>query len=114
MPLAALLVCTVVGISDGDTLTARCDAQTITVPLAEVDAPEKAQPFGNRSKQALAALCFRQAATVQPIAQDRYGRTVARVKCHGVDASEQQLRAGMAWVFDRYVRCVIDRHSLRK
>ena len=35
--------------------------------------------------------------------QDRYGRTVARVQCNGVDASEQQLRAGMAWVFDRYV-----------
>ena len=34
---------------------------------------------------------------------DRYGRTVARVRCHGVDACEQQLRTGMAWVFDRYV-----------
>jgi endonuclease YncB( thermonuclease family) len=42
-------------------------------------------------------------ATVQPITNDRYGRTVARVRCHGVDASERQLRAGMAWVFDRYV-----------
>jgi endonuclease YncB( thermonuclease family) len=41
MPVfAALMLCTVVGISDGDTLTARCDAQTIKVRLAEIDAPE--------------------------------------------------------------------------
>ena len=49
----ALLLCLVVGISDGDTLTARCgaadSAQTVKVRLAEVDAPEKAQPFGQRS-----------------------------------------------------------------
>ena len=41
---------------------------------------------------------------MRPIAQGLdYGRTVARVQCHGIDASEQQVRAGMAWVFDRYV-----------
>src|SRR5262245_46340517 len=106
--LPALLICVVVGISDGDTLTARCEgAGTVTVRLAEVDAPEHGQPFGERSKQALAALCFAQSAEVRPITanggQDRYGRTVARVRCRDVDVSEQQLRSGMAWVFDRYV-----------
>ena len=44
------------GISDGDTLTARCDSaadasvQTIKVRLAEVDAPEHHQAFGTRSR----------------------------------------------------------------
>ena len=105
--IAALLLCTVVGVSDGDTLTARCNAQTITVRLAEVDAPEKAQPFGNRSRQHLAALCFQQRAEVRPIAAnggvDRYGRTVAHVACNGKDANTAQVQAGLAWVFDRYV-----------
>ena len=36
--------------------------------------------------------------------KDRYGRTVGRVECDGVDASAEQVRAGMAWVFDRYVK----------
>jgi endonuclease YncB( thermonuclease family) len=40
---------------------------------------------------------------VKPRTTDRYGRTVARVECDGVDASAEQIRSGMAWVFDRYV-----------
>lgn len=38
-----------------------------------------------------------------PQTTDRYGRTVARVECDGVDANAEQVRAGMASVFDRYM-----------
>lgn len=101
---AAGLSCTVVGISDGDTLTALCPSnQQLKVRLAEIDAPEKAQPFGTRSKQALSDLCFGKQAEVVPQTKDRYGRTIARVRCNGQDVSEQLVRSGMAWVFDRYV-----------
>jgi len=110
---SALLLCVVVGITDGDTLTARCaavgdaPAQTLKVRLAEVDAPEHGQPFGGRAKQALAALCFDRRAQVRPIpvngGLDRYGRTVAHVSCNGVNANTEQVRSGMAWVFERYV-----------
>jgi endonuclease YncB( thermonuclease family) len=109
----AVLLCVVVGVTDGDTITARCDAgadapaQTITVRLAEVDAPEKAQPYGNRSRQHLGALCFKQRAEVRPIGAgggvDRYERVVAHVSCNGTDANAAQVRAGMAWAFPRYV-----------
>src|SRR5688500_6700949 len=62
---------------------------------------------GGSSRQHLAALCFQQRAHVRPIAAnrgvDRYGRTVARVECNGMDANAEQVRAGMAWAFDRYV-----------
>lgn len=108
MPLlSASLACIVIGIADGDTLTARCDAVegkvNITVRVAEIDAPEKAQAFGNRSRQHLAETCFQRAAIVAPLTTDRYGRTVARVECDGVDASTEQVRAGMAWAFARYL-----------
>jgi endonuclease YncB( thermonuclease family) len=109
---AFVLLCLVVGISDGDTLTAHCEAQqdrpavTLKVRLSEVDAPEKAQPFGTRSRQRLAATCFGKPATVVPVVArgglDSYGRTIARVACAGVDANADQVRGGMAWVFDRY------------
>jgi micrococcal nuclease len=63
--------------------------------------------FGARSREHLATLCFDQRAEVRPITAngglDRYGRTVAHVSCDGADASVEQVRAGMAWVFDRYV-----------
>lgn len=96
--------CLVTAISDGDTLKVRCPNQPQqTIRLAQIDAPEKRQPFGERSRQHLAQLCFGQQAGVTPRATDRYGRTVAEVQCQGRDASQAQLEAGMAWVFDRYV-----------
>jgi micrococcal nuclease len=101
------LLCLIVGVTDGDTLTARCDAPespiTIQVRLAEIDAPEKRQPFGERSKQHLSTLCFGKAAVVTPRTRDRYGRTVARVACDGVDASSEMVRSGMAWAFTKYL-----------
>lgn len=103
MPAATILFCLVVGITDGDTLTARCDDQTIKVRLAEIDAPEKGQAWGARSKQHLSDVCFEKKAEVRPQTKDRYGRTVARVICNGVDSNAEQIRAGMAWVFDKYV-----------
>lgn len=104
--LAAALSCLVIGIADGDTLTARCETpsglENVKVRLAEIDAPEKGQPWASRSKQHLAGICMGKPAEGRPTSADRYGRTVARVICGGVDANMEQVRAGMAWVFDRY------------
>ncbi|MGC4396021.1 thermonuclease family protein [Hydrogenophaga sp. T2] len=104
---AAALLCLVVAIADGDTLTARCGEpgayEQVKVRLAEIDAPEKAQPFGERSRQHLAELCFRQMATIRATARDRYGRTVARVECQGQDANLEQVRAGLAWAYMKYL-----------
>ena len=115
MSIAALVLsCLVVGIADGDTLTARCGEalgpaqQTVKVRLAEIDAPESRQAFGTRSRQNLALLCFGRRAEVAPLAgsagRDRYGRLVARVSCGGVDANAEQVRTGMAWVYRQYAR----------
>lgn len=106
MPAAALL-CLVVAIADGDTLTARCGEpgayEQVKVRIAEIDAPERAQPFGQVSRQALADLCFQQTATIRAEKRDRYGRTVARVECRGQDVSEHLAGAGLAWSVTRYV-----------
>jgi endonuclease YncB( thermonuclease family) len=112
--LPAVLLCLVVGITDGDTLKARCDDQTLSVRLAEVDAPEKGQAFGNRSRQALAALCFRRSAQLRPVSIDRYGRTVAHVECAGTDAGTAQVEAGMAWVFVRYAPAGSDLYRVER
>jgi len=105
--IASVLLCLVVAISDGDTLTARCGQpgayEQVKVRLAEIDAPEKAQPFGNRSRQSLAALCHQQEAEIRVEKLDRYGRSVARVSCQGQDASAHQVATGMAWAFTKYL-----------
>jgi micrococcal nuclease len=92
----------VIGVSDGDTLTVLEDRKPVKIRLANIDAPEKAQPFGQRSKQSLSDMCFGKDATYQVQTKDRYGRTVARVTCDGVDANVAQVERGMAWVYPKY------------
>lgn len=94
----------VVGVTDGDTVTVLRDREQVKVRLAEIDAPEKAQPFGQRSRQSLAALVFWRNVLVVEQGKDRYGRTVGRLRVGDLDANEEQIRTGMAWVYDRYVK----------
>ena len=103
--LSALFLATVIGISDGDTLTVLNESkQQVKIRLAEIDAPEKGQPFGTQSKQSLSDLCFGKQAKVTPRVKDRYGRTVAHISCDGVDANSEQVSRGMAWVYRKYAK----------
>jgi micrococcal nuclease len=105
MELPALLLGLVVGVSDGDTLTLLTpEKQQVKVRLAEIDAPEKSQPFGQRSKQSLSALCYDKQAQLRIVDMDRYGRAVARVTCDGTDANASQVKAGMAHVYPKYAK----------
>jgi endonuclease YncB( thermonuclease family) len=106
--MSAALLCLVVAIADGDTLTARCGEpgayQQVKVRISAIDAPEKAQDFGNVSRQNLAALCFQQAAKIVAKGTDRYRRTIADVECRGKDAGQEQIRTGLAWYYVKYGR----------
>lgn len=102
-------ICLIVGVTDGDTLTARCPTQQaahpyqqVKVRLAEIDAPESGQAFGRRSKEYLSRLCYKVEAVLRPTARDRYGRTIARVECRGRDANLAMVTAGLAWAYTRY------------
>lgn len=103
-----ILFCLVVGVTDGDTLKARCGEpgsyEEVRIRLVAIDAPEKRQDFGNRSRQHLSDLCFQADAKITIYYLDRYGRSVANVECNGKDAGAEQVRAGMAWVWDRYAK----------
>lgn len=93
----------VVGIHDGDTLTLlTVDRKQIKVRLAEIDTPEKAQPYGQKSRQALAAMVFGKQVTLDTQATDRYGRTVAKVTMGTQDVNRELVRQGAAWVYRQY------------
>jgi endonuclease YncB( thermonuclease family) len=92
----------VVAVADGDTLTVLVDRRQVKVHLAEIDAPELKQPFGQRSRQSLADLCLGKDALVREAGRDRSGRTNGRVNCSGIDANAEQVRRGMAWVYKRH------------
>lgn len=94
----------VVGITDGDTLRVLVEHREVVIRLDQIDAPEKRQPFGQRSRQSLAEMTFRKTARVITHGQDRYGRTVGTVLIAGLDVNAEQVRRGMAWVYLRYAR----------
>jgi endonuclease YncB( thermonuclease family) len=84
----------VVKVSDGDTLTVLVAKRQIRIRLDGIDAPESKQAFGTRSRQSLADVCAAKTAEVVDRGKDRYGRTIGRVTCDGIDANSEQVRYG--------------------
>ena len=95
----------VVGVSDGDTITVLTpDKAQIKVRLYGIDCPESKQAFGNRAKQATSDAVFGKQVTLVIMDTDRYGRSVAIVRYDGLVLQETLLKAGMAWVYDKYCK----------
>jgi len=95
----------VVAVADGDTLTVLTPEKArVRVRLDQIDAPEKGQPFGQRSRQSLAAQSFQKTVRVVDHGDDRYGRTIGTVFVDRLNVNDEQLRRGLAWVFVRYAR----------
>lgn len=94
----------VVSVQDGDTLTLLLhDRSTLRVRLAEIDAPEKGQPFGQKSKQLLSNFVFGNSVKVIQTAIDRYGRTVGRVYAGKIDVNLEMVKSGGAWAYTQYL-----------
>lgn len=98
--------CKVFNVSDGDTFTCLTDAnEQVKVRLAEIDAPELNQPYGDRSKQSLSGLILSEIVKLEVQDTDDYGRTVARtIRVDGVDVNAAQVRSGSAWVYPLYLK----------
>jgi endonuclease YncB( thermonuclease family) len=95
----------VVYIADGDTLTINtADNLTYKVRLQGIDAPEKAQAFGNKAKQALAECARGKEAMIENQESDQYGRLLGKVWVDGTDCNLRQLTLGMAWHYTHYAR----------
>lgn len=90
------------GITDGDTLTLLVDQQPRKIRVVGIDAPERRQPFGERSKQNLAALAFHKNAVAECPKKDRYKRDLCKVFVDGQDVGLKQITDGMAWWYRKY------------
>lgn len=101
VPLIAALV--FVNAHDGDTIVVKDGNLKTILRLAEVDAPERTQPYSQVSRRNVLALCKDATIEVQPVSTDRYGRTVAHVHCNGVHVNWRQVQDGLAWCFTKYL-----------
>jgi micrococcal nuclease len=101
----------VVGVTDGDTITALRDGRATTIRLVGIDAPEKGQAYGQRAKQFAASLAFGQTVTVRASGHDRYLRTLGEVILpDGRSLNQELVRAGFAWWFRKYSHDLVLAH----
>lgn len=95
----------VVGILDGDTIRVMRDGSAVKVRLWGIDAPEKAQPFGQLARTVTAGLVFQQAVTVVPHGSDRYGRLLGEVLLwDGRNLGQELVRMGLAWHYVAFAK----------
>jgi len=100
---AATLQGKVVGVADGDTIKVLDATNTQhKIRLQGIDAPEKAQPFGQKSKQSLSQMVYNKQVTVEYQKKDKYGRTLGKVLHNGTDVCLEQIKLGMAWHYKQY------------
>ena len=92
-----------IAITDGNTLIV-LDATNLrhTIRLAGIDAPELAQDFGQQARTSLSALAFNRQATANCKAYDRIQRELCVVMVDGKDLGLEQVRRGMAWLYQKY------------
>lgn len=89
-------------ISDGDACHVVIDGVSTRVRLAEIDAPEKTQPFGRRAEQALREFVWKREVRVTWSEVDRYGRPIVQITVDGRSVNAELVRQGYAWVYLRY------------
>ena len=97
------LIGKVIKVSDGDTITLLTDDKVShKVRLNDIDAPEKKQPFGSKSRDNLASYIAGETVTVRYKSKDRYGRVLGTIYFDNLDINLQQVKNGYAWVYKQY------------
>ncbi|WNL28015.1 thermonuclease family protein [Arcobacter cryaerophilus gv. pseudocryaerophilus] len=97
------LIGKVVKVSDGDTITILTSDKTQhKIRLNDIDAPEKKQAFGNKSKDNLAKYIAGKTVTVEYQKKDKYKRILGTIYYNNTDINLQQVKDGYAWVYKKY------------
>ena len=93
----------VVSIADGDTITVLDENKKQNkVRLNGIDAPEKKQAFGAKSKVRLGELVAGKDVVVEWKEKDKYGRIVGQVHQGSLDVNLQMVKEGLAWYYKKY------------
>jgi endonuclease YncB( thermonuclease family) len=93
----------VVRVTDGDTIVV-LDADKVQhkIRLQGIDAPERGQAFGTKSKEHLSTLVAGKTVDVDYSKYDRYERVLRKVLVNAEDVNLEQVEAGMAWHYKKY------------
>lgn len=94
----------VVKVMDGDTIEvlSTTPLKRTRIRLANIDAPESSQAFGNASKQYLSSIVAGRYVQVKIQSHDQYGRVVGDIYQNGIYVNGQMVKEGLAWVYSKY------------
>ena len=87
---------------DGDTVKINDNGQEFKLRINDIDAPEKNQAYGKKSRRTLMQLCDHGEFQAQITGQDKYGRKLGKLVCHDQDASLYMVQNGYAWFYAHY------------
>jgi len=100
---AASFSARVIAVVDGDTIKVLIAGSTVTIRVANIDAPEKCQPYGLEASAAMAELALNSNVRVNIKEKAAYGHTVADVVLsNNQDLGVSMIDRGAAWVYQKY------------
>ncbi len=101
--VAETIKCKVISVTDGDTIKILDEKNKVyKIRLNDIDAPEKKQAFGNKSKENLSKYIAGENVRVEYYKLDRYKRILGTVYFKDKDINKQQIIDGYAWVYKKY------------
>ena len=100
---AATLTGRTVRVTDGDTIVILSEGNVQhKIRLQGIDAPERGQAYGTKSKEHLSEWVAGRFVVVKTDKRDRYGRVIGKVLMGGTDVCLEQIIAGFAWHYKKY------------
>ena len=101
--IAETLTGRVVRVTDGDTIVV-LDVNNAQhkIRLQGIDAPERGQAYGTKSKEHLSDVVADMFVIVDYEKRDRYGRIVGNVLLGDEDINLKQIDTGLAWHYKKY------------
>jgi endonuclease YncB( thermonuclease family) len=92
----------VIKVTDGDSINILYEGKTLRIRLAEIDAPERGQPFWKKSREALADYVAGEEVQIIEVDIDRYKRVVGQVYLGDLWVNGALVRGGFAYVYPEY------------
>ena len=93
----------VVRVTDGDTIVVLgLDNAQHKIRLTGIDAPERGQAFGTKSRDHLSNSVAGKFVVVVYEKRDRYERILGKVLLSGKEMNLEQIRVGLAWHYKKY------------
>lgn len=87
---------------DGDTVKIKDGNAQYKLRITDIDAPERNQSYGKKSRRALIKLCLGANIHAALSGIDKYQRRLGKLSCNGQDVSVFMIKYGHAWFNTRY------------